>query len=135
MTATSSSILPVVSGYHTGGVTWRKHLYESPFSTLIWRSCVRTRDRQNNFGMKFNCLLEGMMSVVHLTFLFHFLPIELAHCYLDPSFLLCLLPLESLSKLYIVPTLIPTDFPFFLFYPVLTSPAWVIPSRACFVGT
>ena len=41
--------------------------------------------------------------MLKLTFLSYFLPIQLAHCYLDPSFLLFLLPLESLSKLYIVP--------------------------------
>ena len=41
-TTTSSLILPVVSGYDTGVVTWRKHLlFPSHFSTLIWRLWVR----------------------------------------------------------------------------------------------
>ena len=53
---------------------------------------------------KFNCLHEGMVPILKMTFLSHFLPIRLARCYLDPSFLLFLLTLESLSKLYIVPT-------------------------------
>ena len=42
-TATSPSILPVVSGYHTGVVTWRKRLFPSPFSTLILRPWVFAR--------------------------------------------------------------------------------------------
>ena len=78
--------------------------------------------------MNFNCSFEGIISMHKLTFLSHFLPIQLTHCYLDSSFQLILLPLEYLSKLYVVPTLLPTDFPIFLFYPVLTSPIWVIPS-------
>ena len=41
-TATSPSILPVVSGYHTGVVTWRKRLFPSPFNTLILRPWVWT---------------------------------------------------------------------------------------------
>ena len=44
-----------------------------------------------------------MIPMLKLTFQSHFLPIQLAHCYLDSSFLLFLLPLESLSKLYAVP--------------------------------
>lgn len=37
----SPSILPDVSGYHTEGVTGKKHI-SLPFSTLIWRSRVQT---------------------------------------------------------------------------------------------
>ena len=40
VTATSSSILTVVSGYHTGH--GEKYLFPSPFSTLIWRSWAQT---------------------------------------------------------------------------------------------
>ena len=62
--------------------------------------------------------------MLKLTFLSHFLPIQLARFSLDPSFLLFLLPLESLSKLFL--EMLPTDFSIFLFYPKLTSPVWVI---------
>ena len=80
---------------------------------------------KNLLGTKFNCLHEGITPILKLTFLSHFLPIQLTRCYLDPSFLLFLLPLESLSKL-LTPSLLPTDLTIFLFYPLLTSPVWII---------
>ena len=63
-------------------------------------------DWQKLFGMKFNCSLEGMMSSLKLTFLSYFFQIQLTWFYLDPSFLHFLLPLESLSKLYVVPWIV-----------------------------
>ena len=69
---------------------------------------------KNFMNTKFNCLDEGMIpilkvryrsseTILKLAFLSHFLPKQLARCDLDPSFLLFLLLLESLSKLYLVP--------------------------------
>ena len=68
--------------------------------------------------------------MLKLTFPSYFFPTRLVCCYLDPSFLLFLLSLESLRKLYVEAILLPADFPNFLFYPILTSPAWVIPSSS-----
>ena len=39
-----------------------------------------------------------------ITFLSHFLPIQLSKCYLDPSFLLFLLPLDSLTNGLLIPS-------------------------------
>ena len=50
---------------------------------------------KNFFDTKFNCLHEGLTSLLKLTFLSNFRPIQLARCYLDPSFQLFLLPLEA----------------------------------------
>ena len=80
------------------------------------------RDRQKFFCLKFNCLLEGMISMLKLTFLSYFFPIQLVWWYIDPSFLHFLLPLDTLRKLYVVPTLLLRNFPIFLFYPILTRP-------------
>ena len=63
--ATSSSILPVVSGYHTGGVTWRKHLFASPFITLIWRSWVQTPMLPTDFPiLLFYPVLTSLIRVI-----------------------------------------------------------------------
>ena len=105
------STLPEVSGYHTGGVTWRKPLSLPLQHTYLKVVGSNPVTGKNFIGTTFNCSHEGMIPMLKLTFLSYFFPIELVWCYLDPSFLLFLLPLESLSKLYIVPTLIPTDFP------------------------
>ena len=89
---------------------------------------------KNYFSTKFDCRHEGM--ILKLTFPSHFLPLQLARCYLDPSFLLFLFPLESLIKLYVVPR----NFTYRLSYlsvlfhshkPHLVN----FPVRACFVGT
>ena len=66
--------------------------------------------------------------MLKLTYLSHFLPKQLAQHFLDPSFLLYLLPLESVSKLHVLRKVLPTDFPI---YPVLTTPVWVIPQFEC----
>ena len=72
---------------------WR-NLFTSPFSTLIWRSWVRTPWPAKNVKLKIQ-LLPRLM----LNFLSHFLPIQLAWCYLDPSFLLFLLIWNSVFLL------------------------------------
>ena len=107
-------------GYHTGA-SWRKPLSLPLQHTYLKVVGSNPVTGKNFFGTKFNCSHEGMIPMLKLTFLSYFFPIELVWCYLDPSFLLFLLPLESSSKLYIVPALLHTDFPIFLFYPILTS--------------
>ena len=77
---------------------------------------------KNFFGTKFNCSYEEMISMLMLTFLSYFFPIQLVWCCIDPSFLLFLLPLQSLRKLYVVPTKSLRNFPIFLFYPIPSRP-------------
>ena len=65
MTATSSSILTVVSGYHTGGLTWRK----TPLSLSLQHTNLEVVGSnpvtgKKTFGMKFNRSLEGMISML-----------------------------------------------------------------------
>ena len=116
---TGLSNLPVVSGCHTSGVTWRKASF-LPFSTLMWRSWVQTPWPAKVFSAR--------------NLIAHYFPMQLVWCYLDPSFLLFLFTLESLCKLYIIPTLLHADFPIFLFYPIHTSPVRVIPSLSVLCG-
>ena len=85
---TSSSILPVSSGYHTEGVTWRKASFPPPSAHLSGGHGFEPRDRQKFFCMKFNCLLEWMISMLNLTFLSYFFPIQLVWWCTDPCFFL-----------------------------------------------
>ena len=82
------SILPEATIY--SGHDMEKNLLPSPFSKLIWRSWVQNPWPPIFFGTKFNCLHEEMIPMLMLTSLSHLLPIQLAQCYLDPSFLLFL---------------------------------------------
>ena len=122
MAAECPSIQLVVSGYPTGCVIWRKPIPLSLQHTYQEVGGSNPVTAKNFFGTKFNCSHEGMISMIMLTFLSYFFPIQLVWCFIDPSFLLFLLPLESLRKLYIVPTLLLRNFPIFLFYPILTRP-------------
>ena len=95
-----------------------------PPSTQLSSGCgFKYHDCKNFFSTTFNCSHKGMISMLMLTFLSHYLPKQLACCHQDPSFMLLLHPLESLSKLYVIPTTLPTIFSV---YPELTSPVWVI---------
>ena len=87
------------------GSLHEENIFSSSFSTLTLASWVKPCDWQKILGTKFNCLHEGIIPMLKLTFLSHFLPIQLARCYLDPSFLLFILTLQSISKLQIVPRL------------------------------
>ena len=97
------------------GLTWRKPLSLRLQHTYLEVMGSNPVTGKNFFGTKFNCLHEGMRPMLKRTFLSHFLHIQLARCSIESSFLLILLSLESLSKLF-TPTWIPTDFSIFLFY-------------------
>ena len=101
------------------GPDMEKTYFPPPSAHLSGGSNLVTR--KNFFNTKFNCLHEGMTPMLKLTFQSHLLHIQLAGCYLESSFLLFLLPLESFSKL-LTPTWIPTDFPIFLFHPSTHKP-------------
>ena len=129
------SILTEVSGYHTGGVIWRK-----PLSLLLKHTYLEvvgsTPVTGENFFGKKNKLLTWRDDInVHADF-----PITLlSHttCSLLPrTFLpLLLLGLEILSKLLTI-TRTHTGFPIFLFYPSIHKLCLGnFPARACFVDT
>ena len=122
MAAQCPSILPEVSGYHTGGVTWRKPISLPLQHTYLEVVGSNPETAKNFFCTKFNCSHEEMISMLMLTFLSYFFPIQLVWCCIDPSFLLFLLPLQSLRKLYVVPTKSLRNFPIFLFYPIPSRP-------------
>ena len=81
---------------------WRKASFLPSSAHLSGGGGFETCDRKNVFCMKFNCLLEGMISMLQLTFLSYFFLIQLAWCCIGPSFLHFLLLLESWRKLYVV---------------------------------
>ena len=91
-------------------MTWRKHLFPSPFNTLIWRPWIQTPWPAKKFRLEFQ--LFNWRDAIHAQadFPIALPPNTLYCCYLDPFFLLIL---ESLSKLYIATTMLPTDFPIF----------------------
>ena len=76
------------------------------------------RTDKNFFSTKFNCLHEGMISMLVLTILSYFLHIQLASCCLEPSFCssFFLLNLSALTWTH-------KDFPIFLFYPSPHKPS------------
>ena len=81
----------------TGDVTRRKPLSLPLQHTYLEVVGSNPKTGKNFLGTKFNCSHEWMM--LKLTSLSHFLQIQLAQSYLESSFLLFLLPLESISKL------------------------------------
>ena len=89
------SYLRSVATIQGEGVTWRKPPSLPLQHTYLEVTGTNPVTDKNFFGTKFNCLHEGMIPMLKLTFLSHFLPIQLARFSLDPSFLLFLLPLES----------------------------------------
>ena len=98
---------------------------EKPFSLPLQQTYLKVVGSNPMTGTKFNCSHEGMIPMIKLTLLSYFLPIQIAHCYLDSSFLLFYLPLEYSSKL-LTPTLLTNDYPIFLFHSILIRPVWVI---------
>ena len=94
------SIPPKVSDYHTGGVTPLSLPLHDTYLKVVGSNPMTGK---NFSGTKFNCSCEGMKPMLKLTFISHFLPIQLPCCYLDPSFLLFLPSMESLCKSFVVP--------------------------------
>ena len=66
------SILPEVSGYHTGGVTWRKPISLPLQHTYLEVVGSNPETAKNFFCTKFNCSHEEMISMLMLTFLSSF---------------------------------------------------------------
>ena len=67
---------------------WRKASFPPPSTYLSGGHGFEPRDRPKFFCVKFNFSLEGMISMLKLTFLSHFHHIQLIRCYLEPSFFL-----------------------------------------------
>ena len=84
--------------------------------------------------MKFNSSLEGMISMLKLTFLYHFYHIQLYRCYLWIFLRLFLHPLDSLSKL-LTPPCTHIEFTLFLFYPNTHQPYLGNSQLVCALGT
>ena len=101
---------------------WRKPLSLPLQHTYLEVVGSNPETAENFFCTKFKSSHEEMISMLMLTFLSYFFPIQLVWCCIDPSFLLFLLPLQSLRKLYVVPTKSLRNFPIFLFYPIPSRP-------------
>ena len=85
-----------------------------------------------SFDTNTNCVIP----VLKLTFLSHFLPIQIAWYYICRFFFppqtIFLLNLKQVVSCKLLPTI----FPFILFYPVHTSLVWVsFPAQACSLFT